>query len=253
MKRYAKEFRISDAPQRSPQWYKERAGIPSASGLGFLFDVLKDGYTPSARAKKYLRQLAFERKFGVPFEMFQTKAMADGTFFEDFAKMVYTRDTGNELAEAFSYISPWFVATPDALVLKTLEQPKTDNIARPRAPKVVQGGLECKIVGDKTFMSLMEDGISVDHELQTQGQMLATGWDWVDYIVVNLKTRAYFVQRVPRNNKLIKRIYERLHEPLDLPELKDVGVKQFDDNLLQGFMTGNNLKEEDLIIPDLGF
>ena len=237
MKRYAKEFRLSTAPQRTPLWYKERAGIPSASGLGFLFDTLKDGYSPSAKAKKYLKQLAFERKFGVTFENFVTKAMADGTFFEDFAKMVYVKETGNELTEAFSYVSDWFVATPDANVLE----------------KGKAGLLECKIVGDATFMALMEEGIPIGHELQTQSQLMASGLDWVDYIVVNLKTRAYFILRVQRNNKLIKRIYDRLHEPLDLPTLKDVGVKQFDDNLLKEFMGENQLEEQDLIIADLPF
>lgn len=239
MKKYAKEFVISTAEQRSPEWFAERAGIPSASGLGFLFDVLKDGYTPSAKAKKYLRQLAFERKFGVTFEIFQTKAMADGVFFEDFAKMVYERETGNVLTVMTSSVSPWFVATPDAGVFDV---------------KIKKyGGLECKIVGDKTFMELMEEGIPILHELQTQGQMMARGWDWVDYIVVNLKTRAYFILRIHRNNVLIKRIYERLHEPLNLPDLKDVGVKRFEEDLLQSFMTGNNLKEKDLIIEDLPF
>lgn len=237
MKKYAKEFRLSTAPQRTPLWYKERAGIPSASGLGFLFDTLKDGYSPSAKAKKYLKQLAFERKFGVTFENFVTKAMADGTFFEDFAKMVYVKETRNLLSESFSYVSDWFVATPDANVLE----------------KGKKGLLECKIVGDATFMALMEEGIPIGHELQTQSQLMASGLDWVDYIVVNLKTRAYFILRVHRNNKLIKRIYERLHEPLDLPVLQDVGVKQFDENLLQDFMGDNQLKEEDLIIEDLPF
>ena len=237
MKKYAKEFHISTAPQRSAVWYAERAGKPSASGLGFLFDTLKDGCTPSAKAKKYLEQLAFERRFGVTFERFQTKPMADGVFFEDFAKMVYQRDTGNSLLPAFSYVSDWFVATPDANVV-TLKD---------------KGLLECKIVGDATFMALMEDGIPVDHELQTQGQLMASGLDWVDYIVVNLKTRAYFIQRVHRNNKLIKRIYERLHEPLNLPELKDVGVKHFDENMLREYMGENQLEDKDLIIPDLGF
>lgn len=239
MKKFAKEFVISTEPQRSPGWHKERAGKPSASGLVFLFDTLKDGYSPSAKAKKYLRQLAFERKFGMTFEIFQTKAMADGTFFEDFAKMVYERETKNVLSVATSFVADWFVATPDARVFDT-------TIKK-------HGGLECKIVGDKTFMELMEEGIPIGHELQTQGQMLASGWDWVDYIVVNLKTRAYFILRVKRNNKLINRIYERLHEPLNLPTLKDVGVKQFDENLLYEFMGDNQLQEKDLIIEDLPF
>lgn len=239
MKKYAKEFYISTAPQRSPKWFEEKCGKPSASGLAFLFDTLKDGHTPSAKAKNYLKQLAYERKFGTTFEIFQTKAMADGVFFEDFAKMVYERETGNQLSEAFSYISDWFVATPDANVLEVATKKK--------------GLLECKVVGDKTFMKMMEEGAPIEHERQTQSQLMASGLDWVDYIVVNLKTRAYFIQRVHRNNVLIKRIYERLHEPLNLPTLKDVGVKQFDENLLQDFMSGNNLKESDLVIEDLPF
>jgi hypothetical protein len=237
MKKYAKEFRISTAPQRSPQWYKERAGIPSASGLGFLFDTLKDGRTPSSKARKYLKQLAFERKFGVTFERFQTKPMADGVFFEDFAKMVYAKETGNTLSEAFSYVSDWFIATPDANVIE----------------KGKKGLLECKIVGDESFMEMMEEGAPITHELQTQSQLLASGLDWVDYIVVNLKTRNYFIQRVHRNNNLIKRIYERLHEPLDLPELKDIGVKRFDENLLHDFMGENHIETEPIIIDNLGF
>lgn len=240
MKKYAQEFVESTAPQRSPQWYKEHAGVPSASGLAFLFDTLKDGRTLSAKAKNYLKQLAYERKFGVTYDVFVTKPMADGVFFEDFAKMVYERETGNVLSEAFSYISPWFVATPDARV-------------HDAKAKTKHGGLECKIVGDKTFLELMQEGIPIEHERQTQAQMMATGWDWVDYIVVNLKTKHYFIQRIYRNNKLIQRIYERLHEPLNLPELKDVGVKRFDDDMLENWMTGNNVKESDLIIPDLGF
>lgn len=240
MKRYSKEFVISTAPQRSVAWYAERAGKPSASGLGFLFDTLKDGYTPSAKARKYLRQLAFERKFGVTFENFVTKPMADGIFFEDFAKMVYARDTGYSVEPATSYVSDWFVATPDGHVRMSTQGGRS-------------GLLECKIVGDQTFMTMIEDGAPIAHELQTQGQMMASGYDWVDYIVVNLKTKAYFIQRVPRNNKLIKRIYERLHEPLDLPELKDVGVKQFDENLLKEFIGDNQLQEKDLIIEDLPF
>lgn len=245
-KKFAKEFRLSTAEQRSDQWYKERAGKPSASGLGFLFDTLKDGISPSAAARKYLRQLAFERKFGVTFENFVTKPMKDGIFFEDFAKQVYKKETSNTLTPATSFVSDWFVATPDGFVSEN--EDKTGKRIR-----VKVGLLECKIVGDNTFMELMGDGIPIPHELQTQSQMMASGLDWVDYIVVNLKTKAYFIQRIKRNNRLIKRIYERLHEPLDLPELKDVGVKRFDENMLYEYMGENQLEKENLEIPDLPF
>lgn len=238
MKKYAKEFRISTAPQRSPKWYEERAGIPSASGLGALFETLKDGFTPSARSREYRKQLAFERKFKTVYEKFETKAMRDGKAFEDFAKMVYEKDTGNKVDEAFSFISDWFVATPDGIVIEAIPIDK-------KASKIQRGLLECKIVGDATFMEMLEEGMPLDHELQTQGQLLGTGFDWVDYIVVNVKTKAYFIRREYRNNKLIQRIYDRLHEPLELPELNTDHVKMFDENLLKEFLaTESNPKGE---------
>jgi predicted phage-related endonuclease len=246
MKKYAKEFRMSTAPQRSPQWYKERAGIPSASGLGALFDTLRDGRTPSAKSKAYRKQLAFERKFGVTYDRFKNQAMRDGITYEDFAKLVYERETGNKITEAFSYISGWFVATPDAHVQEVELINGVEILGK-------KGLLECKIVGDETFMQMMEEGAPLDHDLQTQGQLMASGLDWVDYIVVNLKTKHYFILHITRKNKLIKRIYERLHEPLDLPELRDIGVKQFDDRLLHEYMGGSSVIDSPEPIKDLGF
>lgn len=228
MKKYAKEFTLSTAEQRSPRWYAERAGIPSASGLGFLFDTLKDGRTPSAKAKKYLKQLAFERKFKTVYELFDTKAMADGRYYEDFAKMVYQRETGNIVTTATSYVSSWFVATPDGFVQEAATKKK--------------GLIECKVVGDKTFLEFSQESLPIEHELQTQGQLMASGLDWVDYIIVNIKTRAYYIRRVFRNNKLIKRIYERLHEPLGIPDLDFGDVKRFDDNLLQEYIEGTGIQ-----------
>lgn len=225
IKKYAKEFTISTAEQRSERWYAERAGIPSASGLGFLFDVLKDGRTPSAKAKKYLKQIAFERKFKVTWDIYDSKPMQDGRYYEDFAKMIYERETGNKVTPATSYVSSWFVATPDGYVTGESKG---------------KGLIECKIVRDESFMDFIEGDIAIEHELQTQGQLLASGLDWVDYIIVNLKTQAYYIRRVHRNNTLIKRIYERLHEPLDLPKIDFGDVKYFDKSLMQEFIDDRN-------------
>jgi len=249
MKKYAKEFRLSAAEQRSPEWYKERAGLPSASGLGFLFDTLRDGFTPSSKAKKYLRQLAYEQQFGVTYEHFVNKPMVDGIFYEDFAKAVYKKDTGNAVIEATSYVSDWFIATPDGFVL---EYTKVEG-SEPDLKATKRNLLECKVVGDATFMGLIDDGIPIAHELQIQGQLMASGSDWCDYIVVNLKTKSYFIKRIERNNVLIKRIYERLHEPLDLPEVDNSVVKQFDGDLLKEYMGDTPMPSEDVIIEDLGF
>lgn len=232
--KYSKEFRLSTSIQRSPEWYKERAGLPSASGLGALLDRLKNG-EPSAKSRDYRRQLAFERKFGVNYSQFQTKAMSDGIFYEDFAKKIYQKETGHKISEAFSYISDWFVATPDATV----------------GP---DGLLECKVVGDDTFMSIIEDGVPRAHMLQMQGQLLASGKDWVDYKAVNIKTKSYILLTVSRDEDLIQEIYDRLHEPLDLPELKSdhLRVAGFNDKDLDSWYDQNK-PDDNYKIENLGF
>lgn len=239
MKKYSKEFNLSTAEQRSTRWYEERAGLPSASGLGALFDTKADG-TPSARAKAYLKQLAYEREFGVTHDKYDTSAMQDGRYYEDFAKLVYAKETGNTVNPATSYISDWFVATPDGIVWERSKEPNLiGGQLKGRPHTIGKGLLECKIMRDNSFMDFIDNSIPLDHELQTQGQLMASGLDWVDYIVVNIKTRAYYIVRVNRNNKLIKRIYERLHEPLDLPKIDFGNVKRFDPELLVDYMGGD--------------
>lgn len=237
MKKYAKEFVVSTAPQRSPQWYAERAGIPSASGLGWLFSTTLKG-EPTADAKKYLKQLAFERKFGVTYDNYETEAMAAGTYYEDFARQVYRHETGNLVNLATSYVSDWFVATPDGHVVEKCGK---------------RGLWEGKVLRDNAFMDVIENGLPLKFELQGQGQMLASGVDWVDFTIVNLKTRAYINIRLERNNKLIKRIYERLHEPLDLPDIDTREVKRFDPSLLDKYVGEQGLPATDLVIKNLPF
>lgn len=215
-KKYAREFVDSPHPQRSRDWYSERAGVPSASGLGALLETLKNGQ-PSARSKEYRKQLAFERLFNTTFERFQTKAMADGVFFEEFARLLYAKDKGTTVNLATSYVSDWFVATPDGEIGQ-------------------DGLLECKVVGDGTFIDIIESGIPSEHFLQIQGQLLATGRDWADYIAVNIKTKAYVIHRVERHDETIQMIYDRLHEPLDLPDLKAEQVKRFDEAVLTDWL-----------------
>lgn len=43
---YSKEFTLSTAPQRSAEWYKERASKPSASMLAELFDLGVKSFDP---------------------------------------------------------------------------------------------------------------------------------------------------------------------------------------------------------------
>lgn len=231
-KKYAKDFKQSTYQQRTDGWYKERVGKPSASRLGDFMNYTKAGLAGYKR-KEYMRQLAFERLFNTNFMVFESQAMRDGVFYEDFAKQLYTRETKTEVKGVNSFISDYFVATPDGLV--------------------GDGLLECKVVGDGTFAEYLVDGVKQDHALQVQGQLLATGRDWCDYVIVNLKTRAYAIHRLYRDNNMIQMIYDKLHEPLELPELDNKLAKRFDSQLVVDYLAGKNSEEVKRVEIDLPF
>ena len=225
-----KDFTKSENGQRTHDWYAERVGVPSASNLGAFLDTLKNGQ-PSARNREYRKQLAFERRFNTRFEKFSTKAMSEGIFYEDFARRLYSEEAKVEVQEETSYISDYFIATPDGAIGQA-------------------GLLECKVVGDSTFIDIIENGVPKDHYLQMQGQLMATGREWVDYIAVNIKTRAYIIIRVERDSETIQMIYDKLHEPLDLPDLPAEQVKRFTAETLDEWLEP---QQEITIIKDLGF
>lgn len=210
------KFIQSTAEQRSPEWFAERAGKSTASRLSDLMDTLKNG-NPSQKQKDYLLQLAFERKYNTVFEFFETSAMREGVYFEDFAKEQFAKSMREmfskeglelQIADSNAWVSDLFVASPDGLIVSIKE-----------GAEHVVGIVEIKILGDKSYSNVVQSGIPTKYLWQMQGQMLATNTPYGYFIAMHIKTRKFTVIRVERNQDMIDRIIERVSN-LVLPELQ---------------------------------
>jgi len=79
-------MQIINCQQNSPEWYKYRLGIPTASNFDKI--VTSTG-EPSKQRTKYLWQLAGERVSGIVEESYQNANMQRGTMMQEEAKKFY--------------------------------------------------------------------------------------------------------------------------------------------------------------------
>lgn len=206
------EFQYSDAPQRSPEWYKLRQGKVTASRLSDWLAVSrakgKEG-TPLKARTDYEKELMYERQFGVSYNFYVSDAMQDGIDFENFAVKQYEQATGNETRECGAWYNDAFCASPDRVVVEG------------------DGLLEVKIVRDNTFTDILLDGVPDKHQKQIQGQLWASGKKWCDYIAMNLNTKKFIIIRVEADqfeqDYLAEAVTEQLVvDEFDITELHDI-------------------------------
>lgn len=194
----AKGFTYSDAPQRSPEWIAGKVGKVGSSQLHRWLAVSKNPdkktglHTPLKARLDYERELAFERKFGVPFTHFVTGAMQAGIDNEDVVADSYSLAMGVPVEKCGMFYNDWFAISPDRLVGE-------------------DGLLEIKWLQDASFTEVLATGkpycgTSGDHYLQIQGQLWGSGRKWCDYAVGNENTGKFTVIRVERDEETIKRI-----------------------------------------------
>jgi len=204
----AEGFTYSDAPQGSPEWVQSRHAKVTASRLGDWLAVGKNG-KPLKRRTDYEVEIAYEKQFKVSFQKFVTKAMQDGIGFEGSLADAYSSAIGVPVEKCGFFYSDKFGASPDRLV--------GDD-----------GLLECKILGDNSFADVLQNGVPTDHYLQIQGQLLATGRKWGDYVAGNLNTSKFKVIRVEPDTDTIQCIRDSLS---DLDNI----VSEFDTERLYDF------------------
>ncbi len=175
------QFEYLGAPQRSPEWLAVKRGKIGASRLEDWLAVskAKNGTGKPLKARlDYEKELMFERQFGVSFQTFVTDAMQDGIDFEDFARKQYEQITGERCEEVGCWYNDYFVASPD------------------RKLQGKPAGIEIKIVKDNTFTEVLMNGVPPKHWKQIQGQLMATGWEYVDYVCVNFNSKKIVIVRV---------------------------------------------------------
>ena len=155
-------MKIITAEQQTPEWYKARAGIPSASNFDMI--VTSKG-EPSKQAQKYMYRLAGERITGIPEETYQNAAMARGVELEAEARSYYELTTGQTVEQVGFFVhDDGFGCSPDGLVGE-------DGLIEIKCPSMaVHVGY------------LLDNKVPTDYFQQTQGQLLVTGRKWLDFI-----------------------------------------------------------------------
>lgn len=224
--------------QRTPEWYKLRIGKVTASRLEDWLSVSKakgkEG-TPLQKRLDYEMELRYERQFGVAYDNFVSDAMNDGVMFEDFARMQYEKINKVTAVPLGAWYNEHFVASPDSGVGD-------------------EGLLEIKVVRDNTFSEVLSadnkkthpmtdtngqtvlddkkkpigSGVIEKHWKQIQGQLWASGREWCDYVVINLKTKKVKIIRVLPDREF--------HEWLELAVPEPISVKPFSEQGLYNFI-----------------
>jgi len=155
--------RIIQVPQRSPEWFEVRRGLPTASS----FDkVVKADGTPSKQSKAYMYQLAAERVAGIREVTFTSAAMEEGIRREAESRRVYAMLREVEVEEVGFCIddSGRYGCSPDGLVGE-------------------DGVLELKNPTGKVHVEYLVGGkLPTAYLQQVQGQLLVTGREWCDFV-----------------------------------------------------------------------
>lgn len=183
-------FKISEFPQRSPEWYLERCGWWTAS---FFDSAITQTGKPSTSAETVNNRLVAEIIAGKPDETFQSEAMLRGIELEDAALRFInvSHDYSFEKCGLVQSTEYNYGASPDGIDL------------------VNSIGLELKCPSLHTHIEYISSGsLPNKYKAQVQGSMLVTGfsqWVFMSYYP-GLKPLIITVQRDEEYIKAMKEI-----------------------------------------------
>jgi putative phage-type endonuclease len=151
--------------QRTPEWFKARAGKVTASRIADVMAKTKTGYSTSRQ--NYLAQLVAERLTGAPQDSYSNAAMQWGTETEPLARAVFENAKGLFVDETGFHDHPiieWAGASPDGLIGD-------------------KGLIEIKCPNTSTHIEyLLSKKVPNKYILQMQWQMDCTGRDFCEFM-----------------------------------------------------------------------
>ena len=149
--------------QYSPEWYKIRAGIPTASEFDCIITAKGE---PSKQREKYLYRLAGERITKTSEETYQNEAMLRGKEREDEARKYYTFTRKIKVTQVGFCLQekPGYGCSPDGICGK---------------PGILE--VKCPLISTHVKY-LLENKLPIEYFVQTQGQLLVTEKDWLDFV-----------------------------------------------------------------------
>lgn len=180
--------------QGSAEWHAARCGKATASRIGDIMAMSKDGSRPLAAHENYLMELVCERLTGQAAEHFVSKPMLWGIEKEDDALLAYQFITNRKVESVGFYDHPRIPmsgASPDGLV-------GDDGLTEVKCPNT-----------GTHVASLLGNPIAKNYALQMQWQMACTGRKWCDFISFDPRLPDHLqlqIRRVERDAELISQV-----------------------------------------------
>ncbi len=179
-------IKIFGCEQRSPEWYKCRSGIPTASQFSTVLAKGRGGGESKTR-RSYLYKLAGERITGEPMESFSNQHMARGRAMEAEARNAYAFLRDADPTPVGFIRNGEAGASPDALLGDA-------------------GLLEIKTeLPHLLIATLFRGAFPAQHWAQAQGQLWVSEREWCELVVYWPKL-PLFVRRAWRDEDYIKKL-----------------------------------------------
>jgi hypothetical protein len=184
---------IIDCEQGSPEWFKARMGMPTASEFSTVMAAAKDGKERKTR-NKYMRKLAGEIITGEPMETFQNAHMERGKAMEDEARDFYSFMKDAEPQRVgFIVCGAQCGCSPDSLI-------------------GTAGMLEIKTaLPDILIEKILADDFPPEHKAQCQGALMVAEREWID-ISVYWPKMPMFVKRAYRDEPYIHNMLAEIRQ-----------------------------------------
>lgn len=194
-----------DIEQNSEEWELIRLGKFGASMFGDLFmDKKTAGY------QKAIIKVAYERVTGESEEGYSNKWMQRGHEKEPFAAENYELFTFNSTENAGYYQYNEYVgASPDRKIVG------------------INAGCEFKCPSFQMYNEYLEtQKLPKNYYWQVHGQLLCTGWDYVDYMPFSSPKLKQILIKIERDEKVLKLLDERLQECIEEVKILVERIKQ---------------------------
>jgi len=196
-----------DVPQNSDEWNDLRLGKFTASTFGDLF-AKRDSVT----YRNAIIKVAYERVTGESEEQYSNKWMQRGHEREPFARELYEQLTFTTLKDGGFYeYSDFIGASPDAKI------------------SGVNGGCEFKCPSFQFYHEFVESDfkkIPSKYFWQIHGQLLCTGWDFIDYMPYSNPKLKTVPLRIERDDKAIQMLLDQLNYAIEQVKIIIEKIKQ---------------------------
>ena len=186
---------IIECEQGSPDWYRHRMKIPTASEFATVMAKGKGGNESKTRAK-YLRQLAGEILTDEPMENYTNAYMERGKLLEPEIRNLYCMMANCDVRQIGFLRNGRVGASPDGLIGN-------------------DGMLEIKSEAPHLLIeTILADKIPPEHYAQLQGNLLVAGREWID-IAIGYKKMPLVIKRTGRDEAYLKTLNDEIDRFLD--------------------------------------